>query len=89
VTDPLPIVAKMHERLLGHGMAADLVCHEATVVLSGLYDALAHLVGCAHEAPAPGLCDQIDNHGQHYPSADLDAGLRAARFALAKARGEQ
>lgn len=56
--------------------------------LSDLYEALVHVVGCAHEAPRFGPFDQFDNTGQPYQSADFDTALKKARAALAKARGD-
>lgn len=54
-----------------------------------LYEALAHIIGAAHEAPRFGPFDQIDNTGEPYQSADMESALAKGRAALAKAQGTQ
>lgn len=45
-------------------------------------DVLREIVRCDDEAPGFGLCDQVDNDGESYPSADLAAWIIEARKVL-------
>ncbi|MEO3387361.1 hypothetical protein [Mesorhizobium sp. CAU 1741] len=68
-----------------------LICSQAATALTSLaarVEALEAVVGELVRAndEGPGLLDCIDNHGERYTSAGLDAATRAARLLLKKDR---
>lgn len=48
-----------------------------------LREVAERIIACDDEAPDYGICDCIDNDGEHYQSADLAAALIALRNARA------